>query len=187
VAITTLDPRTALVVIDLQKGITAMPSVHPMGEVIQKAAALATAFRSHGLPVVLVNVTGGAPGRAEQAANLRDMPADWAELIADLDQQPSDHLVTKRTWGAFTNTDLEAYLKRESVTQIVLAGVSTSVGVDSTARFASELGLNVTLATDAMTDRNADAHEHCVSRIFPRPGETGATPDVLALLGALEG
>jgi nicotinamidase-related amidase len=72
--ITTLDPKTALVVIDLQKGIVALPTAHPVNEVVKHAVELLDAFRSHGLPVVLVNVAGGAPGRAEQAETLPGFP-----------------------------------------------------------------------------------------------------------------
>jgi len=181
-AITALDPKTALVVIDLQKGIVAFPTVHPANEVAKRAGALADAFRRHGLPVVLVNVTGGAPGRTEAARRLGEFPAGWADLVPELNQQPEDHLVTKRTWGAFTNTDLEAYLKKQGVTQVVIAGVATSIGVESTARYAYEMGFNVTLAVDAMTDMNADAHSNSIARIFPRLGETGATEEIIALL-----
>ncbi|MGC2629587.1 MAG: isochorismatase family cysteine hydrolase, partial [Rhodomicrobium sp.] len=130
--VTTLDPKTALVVIDLQKGIAGRSTAHPMGEVVKHASALADAFRRHGLPVVLVNVAGGAPGRAEQARNLGELPADWTELMPELNRQPKDRTVTKRTWGAFTGTNLEAYLKKLGVTQVVIAGVATSIGVEST-------------------------------------------------------
>lgn len=181
-ALTTLDAKTALIVIDLQKGIIALPTAHPTGEIVKRSASLADAFRRHGLPVVLVNVTAGAPGRAEQSRNTGDFPAGFADLVPELNHQPSDHLVTKRTWGAFTNTDLEAYLRKQGVTQVVLVGVATSIGVESTARFAHELGFNVTLAIDAMTDMNPDAHTNSIARIFPRLGETGATQDVLDLL-----
>lgn len=181
-ALTTLDAKTALIVIDLQRGIVALPTAHPTGEVVERAAALAQAFRRHGLPVVLVNVAGGAPGRAEQARNTGDFPAGFTDLVPELNAQPSDHRVTKRTWGAFTNTDLEAYLREQGVTQVVLVGVATSIGVESTARYAHELGLNVTFAVDAMTDLHADAHANSLTRIFPRLGETGTTQEVLALL-----
>jgi nicotinamidase-related amidase len=102
--------------------------------------------------------------------------------VPELNAQPSDHRVTKRTWGAFTNTDLEAYLREQGVTQVVLVGVATSIGVESTARYANELGFNVTLVVDAMTDLNADAHTNSITRIFPRLGETGTTQEVLELL-----
>jgi nicotinamidase-related amidase len=181
-ALTTLDPKTALVVIDLQKGIVAYPTVHPIDEVVKRAAALADAFRRQGLPVVLVNVDGGAPGRTERARPPAEFPVGWTDIIPELNQQPQDHVVTKRTWGAFTNTDLEAHLKRLGVTQVVIAGVSSSAGVESTARQAYELGFNVTLAVDAMTDMNLDAHTNSVTRIFPKLGETGTTREIIDLL-----
>lgn len=181
-AVTTLDPKTALVVIDLQKSIVSLHAVHPVDEVVRRAGALADAFRSHGLPVVLVNVAGGAPGRAEQTRSLAERPAGWLDLVPELNRQPEDHTVTKRTWGAFTNTDLEEHLKKLAITQVVIAGVATSVGVESTARHAYELGFNVTLAVDAMTDMNPLAHINSITRIFPRLGETGTTQEIIDLL-----
>jgi nicotinamidase-related amidase len=181
-AVTTLDPRTALIIIDLQKGIVAFPTVHPVGEIIKHAAELADAFRRKGLPVVLVNVNAGAPGRTEQAPRMKAFPEGWADLVPELNQQPQDLTVTKRTWGAFTNTGLEQLLKDLGVTQVVIVGVATSAGVESTARFAHEQGFHVTLAVDAMTDMNLDAHTNSITRIFPRIGETGITQEILALL-----
>lgn len=180
--VTTLDTNTALLLIDLQKGIVSLPTAHPMEGVVAHAADLARAFRRRGLPVVLVNVAGGAPGRTEQARNLGDLPADWTDLIPELEQQPDDLAVTKRTWGAFVHTDLEERLRERGVTQVVLAGVATSIGVESTARQAYERGFNVTLATDAMTDMNAEAHANSVERIFPRLGETGTSDAIIDLL-----
>lgn len=179
-AVTALDPKTAL--LDLQKGIVTIPAAHPAAGVVANAAALADAFRKHHLPVVLVNVGGGAPGRTEAPPRGGDRPADWAELVPELHQQPSDILVTKKTWGAFTGTGLGEKLKALGVTQVVVAGIATTFGVESTARQAHELGMNVTLAVDAMTDPNPDAHVNSVTRIFPRLGETGTTAEILALL-----
>ncbi len=180
--VTTLDPKSALIVVDLQKGIVALPSVHPIAGVIANASALATAFRRHGLPVVLVNVAGGAPGRTERAHARGALAPDWADLIPELNTQPGDHKVTKLTWGAFANTDLDALLREIGVTQVVLAGVASSIGVETTAREAYALGFNVTIATDAITDRDADAHENSLTRIFPRLGETGTTQEIIGLL-----
>jgi nicotinamidase-related amidase len=181
-AVTTLDPNTALIVIDLQKGIVSMPTAHPVSDVVTRSAALAKAFRRHRLPVVLVNVVGGAPGRAEQSRSAAGRPDDWADLIAELDRQPSDHTVTKRTWGAFTNTGLREYLEKHGITQVVIAGIATSSGVESTARFAQELGFNVTLAIDAMTDMSLESHTNSITRVFPRLGETGTTAEIIDLL-----
>jgi nicotinamidase-related amidase len=180
--LTTLDPKPALIVIDLQKGIVGLPTAQPINEVVKHARGLADAFRRHGLPVVLVNVDGGAPGRAEQTRSTRDFPAGWTELVPELNQQPGDHTVTKRTWGAFTNSGLEKHLKESGVTQVVIGGVATSIGVESTARQAHEAGFHVTLAVDAMTDMNADAHHNSTTRIFPRLGETGTTLEIIELL-----
>ena len=180
--ISTLDPKTALLVIDLQKGILSYPTVHPVHEVVRQASALADAFRRHGLPVVLVNVTGGAPGRTDQARPRGPFPEGFADLAPELNRQEQDHLVTKQTWGAFTGTDLASHLQERGVTQVVLAGVATSIGVESTARQASELGFNVALAVDAMTDLNSDAHVNSITRIFPRLGETGPTQEIVRLL-----
>jgi len=179
-----LDPSSALIVIDLQKGILAALAATPIDAVLRQAGALAAAFRRHGLPVVLVNVAGAAPGRAEQTRKWGERPADWLDFLPELQQQPGDHTVTKRTWGAFSNTDLETYLRSRGVTQVVIAGVSTSAGVESTARQAHELGFNVTLALDAMADTNPDAHLNSVTRIFPRLGETGTAQEILDLLAA---
>jgi nicotinamidase-related amidase len=180
--ITTLDPKTALIIIDLQKGIVSYPTAHPAGEVVRHASALAAAFRSHRLPVVLVNVDGGAPGRTEQGPRLAERPAGWTDFVPELNRQPEDHTLTKQTWGAFTNTGLEPHLKTLGVTQVVIAGVATSIGVESTARHAHELGFNVVLAVDAMTDLSPEAHTNSVTRIFPRLGETGVTKEILDLL-----
>ena len=183
-SITTVDPRTALIVIDLQKGIVSLPVVHPRAPVIAGCNTLIAAFRARGLPVVLVNVTGGAPGRNEQGGGHAAPPAGWADLVPELDVQAGDILVSKKTWGAFTNTTLEAQLRALGVTQVVIAGIATSIGVESTARQAWELGFNVSLAVDAMTDLNLATHENSVKLIFPRLGETGTVADVVGKLAA---
>ena len=185
--LTKLDTISALVVIDLQKGIVGLPTVHPAGEIVGRSARLARAFRDRGLPVVLVNVAGPAPGRTDAGMPKFSFPPDWTELVPELEQQPGDHLVTKQRWGAFLGTDLDDYLRRRGATQVVLAGVATSIGVESTARSAYDLGYNVTLVVDAMTDRDAGAHSHSVEKIFPRLGETASTGEVLKWLQEASG
>jgi nicotinamidase-related amidase len=186
--LTTIDLRPALVVIDLQKGFMSRPTVHPIAEIVQRAARLADAFHDKGLPVVLVNVTGMAPGRTDADRLEQDEddeqtpPPDWADLVTELKPHPEDVLITKQRWGAFHDTALHQRLQQLGVTQIVLAGVRTSVGVESTARAAYEHGYHVVLATDAMTDGDANAHHNSVERIFPDLGETTTTDEVLDLL-----
>src|ERR1700689_486418 len=182
--ISTLDARPALLVVDLQNGIVGLATAHPMADVVKHAARLADAFRSHSLPVVLINVDGGAPGRTEQSRRISEFPAGWTDLIPELTRRPGDHLVTKRTWGAFTNTDLETHLKQSGVTQVVIAGVATSVGIESTAGHAHELGFNVALAVGAMTGLSADPPHNSITRIFPRLGEAGTTQKIIDLLDA---
>jgi nicotinamidase-related amidase len=182
VTVTTIDSQTALIVIDLQAGIVTLPTVHPVDSVIANTVELLRAFRAQGLPVVLVNVSGAPGGRTERASRAGGYPEGWDILIPELEQQPSDHVVTKFTRGAFTGTDLDDYLKREGVSQVIIAGIATGAGVESTARHAHELGYNVTLATDAMTDMSAEIHENSVTRIFPGIGESGTTTEILDVL-----
>ena len=102
--------------------------------------------------------------------------------MSQLDQQPSDIVVTKRSWGAFATTDLEAHLKVRGVTQVVVSGVVTSGGVEASARQVYEQGFNVTLAIDAMTDIREEAHDYSVRNVFSRLGETGSTKEIISLL-----
>jgi len=182
-ALTTLDPNTALIVVDLQKGIVGSPFIHPIDRVVERSRALLDAFRERGLPVVLVNVAGGAPGRTERPRRSEPFPAGWTDFIPELDQQPGDIVVTKRTWGVFASTALENRLKTLGVTQVVVTGVATATGVEATARQAYEQGFNVTLALDAMTDARPEAHDYSIQHVFPRLGETGMTQEIIDLLG----
>jgi nicotinamidase-related amidase len=179
-----LDTTSALIVIDLQKGIVGVPTAHPAGEIIGRSAQLARAFRERGMPVVLVNVTGAAPGRTETPRPKLSFPPDWTELVPELDQQPSDYLVSKQRVGAFIGTSLDEYLRQRGVTQVFLAGISTSAGVESSARSAYDYGYNVVFVVDAMTDRSADAHQYCVEKIFPRFGERETCDNVLKMLSS---
>ncbi|MDR3466008.1 MAG: isochorismatase family protein [Xanthobacteraceae bacterium] len=182
-ALTTLDPNTALLVVDLQKGLVGSPFNHPVADVVARARALIDAFRGHALPVVLINVAGGAPGRTEQPRRHGGaFPEGFTDFIPELGHQPDDIVVTKRTWGAFAGTDLEARLKTAGVTQVVVIGVATATGVEATARQAYEHGFNVTLATDAMTDTRPEAHDYSIKNVFPRLGETGTSQEIIDLL-----
>jgi nicotinamidase-related amidase len=180
--VTQLDSGTALIVVDLQKGIVGLPFIDPVGPVIERSRKLGEAFRQKRLTVVLVNVAGAAPGRTQQPRPQGAFPVGWAELVPELKAQDGDLLVTKYSWGAFANTDLDAKLKTRGVTQVVITGIATATGVEATARQAYELGYNVILVTDAMTDMRAEAQDYSVMNVFPRLGETGSTQEVLDLL-----
>lgn len=183
-----LEATPALVVIDLQTGILGQPTAHPIDRIVANSARLAAAFRAAGLPVVLVNVEGTAPGRTERGkatgrVGAQTIPAQATVLLPELDQQPTDITVTKRTLGAFGSTDLDARLREAGATQIVLTGVSTTSGVESTARSAYELGYHVAFVADAMTDV-AEAHDASIAHQFPKLGELGTTDEVLELLAS---
>ena len=181
-ALTTLDPVTALIVVDLQRGLMGSTFIHPIADIVTRAQNLIAAFRQQRLPIALVNVDGTAPGRTERPRRIQKLPDSWTELLPELGRQADDIVVTKRTWGAFASTDLESQLKRRGVTQVVISGVATGTGVESTARQAYEAGFNVTLAIDAMTDARPGAHDYSIANVFPRLGETGATQAILDLL-----
>lgn len=180
--LTQIDAAAALIVIDLQKGLAGFPMAHPMSDIVERSARLARAFRERGLPVVLVNVAGRAPGRTEAGSPKLLLPPDWTELVPELEQQPGDYLVTKQRVGAFIGTALDEILRGRGVTQVFLTGVATSRGVESTGRSAYDLGYNVAFVVDAMTDGDAEMHGHCAERIFPHLGETASTESVLQSL-----
>ena len=182
--VTTLDPKTALIILDLQKGIAGYPMLHPFADVVARSNDLARAFRAKGQPVVLVTVDDTPPGRTEQSRGTPSRPADFAELVPELERQPSDILIVKKSGGAFATTDLDTRLRALGVTQVVLTGVSTSNAVESTGRQAYEQGYNVTFPTDATTDMKQDAFDQSVEKVFPRLGERCSTQDVLNALKA---
>ncbi|MGW4715088.1 isochorismatase family protein [Nocardia sp. NPDC004260] len=187
--VTALDPSSALVLVDLQNALIDAPTVPYTGrEVVARAVELARAFHEHNARVVLVRVTAradgadAAPGRSDISSPPGALPDGWDVIVDDLAGHPDDITVTKRTWGAFHGTDLDLQLRRRRVTQIVLAGLTTSIGVESTARAAFEHGYHVTLATDAMADLNVEAHRNSIDRIFPLLGETGCTAEIVETL-----
>ena len=194
-AVSTLDQNTALVVIDLQHGIIGSPGLAPLSgaEVLGNSVKLAEAFRAQGAPVVLVRVSfapdfsDAVPGRTENSGMGGLPPEGWDVIVDELAGNPGDILITKRNWGAFHGTGLDVQLRRRGITQIVLTGIATSIGVESTARAAHEHGYHVAIATDAVTDMNADAHHNSLERIFPRLGETGSTEEILELFARTRG
>ena len=181
--LSTIDEKPALIVIDLQQGLASVPYAHDYRAIVQRAASLASSFRRLELPVVLVNVAGRAPGRTDEGGGpLQDLPPEWTELEEALQARDTDLRVTKRQRGPFHDTALEELLRARGVTQIFLAGVFTSQGVESAARTAYDGGYNVVLVVDAMTDADAAAHENSVERIFPKLGETSTCDEVVAML-----
>lgn len=193
--ITALDPKTALVLIDMQNAIAAIKGAHHFGGIVEKSQQLIEAFRSKNLPIIFINVNPIGSPWTKVRAEVSQMPKDEAgiaaaqanwetnglgDIVSQLEVKEGDLLITKYTWSAFPNTSLHDELQKRGVTGIVLAGVATSIGVEGTARDASVLGYNLTFVSDAMTDMFLEAHEHSLSRIFPRIGEVDTTEAVVA-------
>lgn len=183
--------RTALVVIDLQKGIVGLSGgPHPASDVVARAAELARALRKAGGFVVLVNVGSRDGGEMLRPASDASWGArgerqqDWMELVPELDAQPSDHRITKHQWGAFYGTDLDLQLRRRGIDTIVLCGISTNIGVETTAREAYQHNYQQVFAEDAMTALTEEEHLHTVKFIFPRIGRVRKTAEILSALGA---
>ena len=186
-ALTTLDEQAALIVIDLQKGIAALPTVHPASDVIERSARLARTFRERGWPVVLVNVTAPAPGRTDAGPRNFRFTGDWTELVPELEAGAGDILVSKHAPGAFLGTSLDAELKARRITQVFVVGIATNAGVEATARSAYDLGYNVVLVVDAMTAQDLEVHRYCVEKVFPRISETATTKEVLTTVAEAHG
>jgi nicotinamidase-related amidase len=188
----TIDPsRTALVVIDLQRGIVKMPAgPRSPAEVVARAAEMVKAMRLAGGTVVLVHVTPSPDGKdglkpftdAPVQVGAGAPPPEWAEFVPELAPALTDIVITKRHWGAFYGTELDLQLRRRGVDTIILCGISTCVGVESTARDAYERGYQQIFVEDAMAAREAEDHRHTVNSLFPRIGRVRSTAEVLAAL-----
>ena len=157
------------------------------GEVIGNAAKLAKAFRKNRMPVFLVHVVtaGETALRAisdESFPRTSPLPADWSEFVPEMTPEPSDIVITKRQWGAFYGTDLELQLRRRGMDTIVLCGISTDFGVESTARFAYEFGFQQVFAEDAMASRSDEQHRAAVDYAFRRMGRVRTTEEILKSL-----
>ena len=181
--------KTALVVIDLQEGILPFAGgPHTAADVVARAARLADKCRAASAPVVLVRVGWSADFAdalkqpVDAPAPAKALPENWWTYPAELGKQDSDIEVTKRQWGAFYGTDLEVQLRRRGIDTIILCGISTNIGVESTARNAWELGFNLIIAEDACSAFNNDQHQSSLSYIFPRIARVRSTDEILAAL-----
>ncbi len=181
--------KTALVVIDLQKGIAGRPTAPYASElVIKNAAMLAEEFRKNNMPVFLVHVTPSRDGKdalhpvTDAAAWNQVPPPDFADIVPELGPKPNDFIITKHQWGAFYGTELDLEFRRRGITTMILCGIATNIGVESTARFAYEYGYNQIFAEDAMSAMSAEEHSFTVSTTFPRIGLVRKTEEILAAL-----
>lgn len=184
--ITAIDPKTALILVDLQKFILNLTPVHPVRQIIDNSNLLLDIFHEKQLPVVLVRVIPGDAAwtktRKDAVQNRGEISEDLLHLSDSLHVQETDIQVIKHTWSAFFETGLHDILRKKGITGIILGGVSTSIGVEGTARSASELGYNISFATDAISDLSMEAHERSLRYIYPRLGESGTTKEIIEAL-----
>ncbi len=176
---TPLNPaRAALVLIDLQSGITSLPLAPCSGaQIVARALPFADKFRAAGGLVVPVHVGWHADfGDAlrqevdQPLSRTGALPPDWMDFAPGL-VQPGDVTITKRQWSAFHGTELDLQLRRRGREIIILGGIATNFGVESTARQAWELGYRLIIAEDLCTSLDAAAHEFACAKVFPRIGQ----------------
>jgi nicotinamidase-related amidase len=182
--------QTALVAIDLQNLVVSFPTQpHSARVVVENTVKLADTLRARGGFIVWVRVAMSPDGKDrlrpladQQFVMPKDLPPEPTELVKEIRVQPADHVITKKQWGAFYGTDLDLQLRRRGLTTIILTGIATCFGVESTARAAFELGYEQMFVADAMASMNAAQHDHAVTQIFPRMGRVRTTADILAAL-----
>ncbi|GAA2843597.1 isochorismatase family protein [Crossiella cryophila] len=166
---TTINSSTALVLVDLQRRIIALPTTPHTGEtVLANAIRLRDAFRAAGAPIVLV-----------QAHRPNVEQPEGSELDPGLDPAVGEKLITKHTIGAFYGTELDAHLRGLGVTTLVFGGIATEFGVESTLRAAADHGYETVAVSDAMTGLSALAHESALTVVFPRLGEVRTTAEIV--------
>ena len=187
-----IDPAiTALVLIDLQQSNVARElAPHSSQQVVAHSAQLAEAMRQRGGTVVYVRVLIkellplSADVALSRPASAPPLPENATDLVPEAGCQEGDIVIAKRQWGAFQGTDLEQQLRRRGITTLVLAGIATNFGIESTARAATDLGYAVVFAEDAMSSLRADLHEFSIKNIFPFMGKVRSTADLLSSLAA---
>ena len=185
-------PTTALVLIDLQKGILGSTlGPHTADAVVANAHKLGTALAAKGGTICLVHVGFSADGkdRLSQPVDAPNpppppggMPKDWSDFVPLIAGLTQDVVIKKRNWGAFHGTELDLQLRRRGVTTIILAGVSTNIGVEQTAREAFQHNYAIVLAEDACTSSSAEMHAFSITKIMPRLTRVRATADILAAI-----
>lgn len=190
----TLDPHTcALVLIDLQKGILGLP-LAPYGaaQIVENAVALGQKLKEAGGTVVLVKVAFASDSAdrlkqevdAPSPAPAGGMPAEWSEFAPEVSSLRADVIITKRQWSAFYGTELDLQLRRRGIKTIVLGGVATNFGVESTARDGWQHNYSVVIAEDACASMGADLHQFSVEKVLRRVARVRSTTEILAGLEA---
>jgi len=180
---------TALILIDLQKGVVGYNlAPHSGKEVVERAAALTDAFRKRGALVGLVRVSSKdgkdmLRPKVDQEPPRPVRPEGWDEIAPEIGVRESDLLITKRQWGAFHGTELDLQLRRRKIETIVLCGIASGIGVDTTAREAFQHGYELIFAIDAISGLSETEHDYVRQFIFPRIGRIRTTEQILQTAG----
>jgi len=177
---------TALVLIDLQHSNVARTlAPHSSQQVVDNCSRLANAIRSKGGTVVYVRVLVNELLQLPADISLaRDPsapppPPQASELVAQAGFQSGDIVIEKRQWGAFHGTALDQQLRRRGIRTIIMGGIATNFGVESTARAAFDQGYALVFAHDAMSSIKEEMHQFAVQRVFPFIGQVRSTADLL--------
>lgn len=180
--------RTALVVIDLQNGVVNREfAPYSSAQVIENASKLISAFTNRGIFTALVRVSHiDEKDALRPSVDLKNhrskFQEGWDSYVPEIANIENVHRIIKRQWGAFYGTDLDLQLRRRGIDTIVLCGISTAIGVDTTAREAYQHGYNQIFLEDAMTASRKEEHDYVCKYIFPRIGKIRTTEEVLKLL-----
>jgi nicotinamidase-related amidase len=177
-----MDEVTAVIAVDLQEATRSLSSVTDMEVVVANSARIVRAFRASGMPVVLAKNDLNRPpaGRTSYAGRTTPVSDESLDVVAELGSTPDDIVVVRGAWSAFTGTDLDATLRQRNVTQVVIVGLATNFGVESTARAAYDLGYHVVVPSDAVTGPMQVAHYNTLDSVIPALGQVATTDEVLA-------
>jgi nicotinamidase-related amidase len=183
-----LDPKkTALVLIDLQNGIVGRDTKpHAATDVVERSAKLATAMRAKGGLVVYIRVKLDdfmAIPSDDPMQLPKEIPAEFSEIAPAAGMQPGDLLIAKRHWGAFAGTGLEAELRSRGIDTVILGGIATNIGVESTLRQGTGLGFAFITVEDICTTFSPEMQQFAFTAIFPRLSHVRSTEQVLAAIG----
>ena len=180
--------KIAIIIIDIQKGIINMNrELNPYSgdKIVENNVKLVNRLRESGCLITFVHVDfldgkdALKPVMDESGDSMNNYPDDFAEFLPELSPNSSDLVITKRQWGAFFGTELDLQLRRRRIDTLLLTGVATSIGVDTTAREAFQRDYQQIFVEDAMTDLTNERHQFVTQKIFPRMGRIRSTADII--------
>jgi nicotinamidase-related amidase len=180
--------KTALVVIDLQNALMGMNTApHAVADVVKNNRRIAEALRAAGGTVIWVRVDVNSmlslPADEPSRFGGQKMPEELMQIAPSAGFTEGDLLVTKHHWGAFAQTDLEQQLKSLGAELIILTGISTNAGVESTLRQGTGLGFAFVVVEDACSGQDAADHRLAFEKTFRRLARVRSTAEVVNALG----